>query len=113
MKYKEEFERFMKDQYPGLDRVTYSLFDKHEKYSFDNTRLMYDAFIAGIELKEQDGWISIKDRLPEIKDLPFVTIDEFDTYDIWEDSDWFDEIQENDKLSYQYWMPLLEPPTNK
>lgn len=55
-------------------------------------------------------WISIKDREPEIKDLPFVTRMILPSggreYELWEDSDWFDELDEADRLGHDFWFPL-------
>jgi len=54
------------------------------------------------------NWIKQSDREPTIKDLPFVTFDGKD-YELWEDSDWFSELTDDDKAEYPEFMPL-EPP---
>ena len=50
-------------------------------------------------------WISLKDRTPEIKDLPFVT-KEGENFELWDDSDWFCELTEKEQLEWDYFLPL-------
>ena len=57
-------------------------------------------------------WIKLKDRLPYIDDLPFVTIDKIGLFEVWDDMDWHSEVEPYpDMLSeYVYWTPLKDIP---
>lgn len=46
-----------------------------------------------------------KDKLPDKKDLPFMTFGG-GAYEIWDDSDWFDELTLEEKLERIWWAAL-------
>lgn len=60
-------------------------------------------------LESNNDWVNIKDREPTIKDLPFVTYLN-KVWELWEDSDWFQELSENERLEHKCWLPLTKPP---
>ncbi len=69
-------------------------------------------------LADKKGWIKQSDQEPTTKDLPFMTYGMkieaapnmyFNEYEIWEDSDWFQELTENERLSWVFWRKL-DPP---
>ena len=53
-------------------------------------------------------WIKQSDREPTMDDMPFLTHDG-DHVDLWDDSDWFFELSERERLSWIYWMPITKP----
>lgn len=68
----------------------------------------------------KDSWIKQSDREPTMKDLPFITfgkkLSHFpksralqEVRDIWEDSDWFQELTEVERLEWVYWQPFVSP----
>lgn len=60
--------------------------------------------------KQQWDWISMKDQMPTIKDLPFITYDDLrDSYDLWDDSDWFHELELEEQLHYTKWISIQKP----
>jgi len=62
------------------------------------------------EYRNQSRWIKMSDREPTIKDLPFVTYEEIsEDIELWEDSDWFQELGEEERLQYTHWMPITKP----
>ena len=58
-------------------------------------------------------WIRMSERKPEIKDLPFVTYmmgyGGRAYWELWEDSDWFQEIPELEQLEWTDWLKLEMP----
>lgn len=55
----------------------------------------------------ESQWISIKEeRLPEFKDLPFITKGAGGEFELWEDTDWFDELTEKEQLEWESFMIL-------
>lgn len=67
-----------------------------------------------------EGWIKQEDKEPTEKDMPFVTFgvklshfpksDAFNEFwQFWDDSDWFMELTEEERLEWVYWMPLKKP----
>jgi len=67
-------------------------------------------------------WIKKKDQEPTKKDLPFITfgkkLNNFpksniinEVYDLWDDSDWFLELSNEEKFEWVYWKRLI-PPTS-
>lgn len=48
MKYKNEFERFMKDKNPTFTLVTYN----NDVYAHPRVKEIYEAFIVGIKIGE-------------------------------------------------------------
>ncbi len=57
-------------------------------------------------------WINIKDQEPTIKDLPFATCLD-NKWEFWEDSDWFQELSEKERLEHEYWLPLIKRQNKK
>ena len=68
----------------------------------------------------QDTWIKQSDREPTMKDLPFITYGKslsrfpkseviMETQDLWEDTDWFFELTEAERLEWVYWQPVVPP----
>lgn len=58
------------------------------------------------------NWIKLEDQIPTMKDLPFITYRyQFggDEYEIWEDSDWFEEYDDNERFQWTHWMKLEAP----
>ena len=56
-----------------------------------------------------DEWIDLKTQLPTPKDLPFITEDFDKFYEVWEDSDYFDELTDNDRDLFVKWKPINQP----
>ena len=56
-------------------------------------------------------WIKMSEQEPIIKDLPFIAFDGdmYNKYEVFEDSDWFEELTEKDRLEYSHWMPITNP----
>ena len=63
------------------------------------------------EYRNQSRWIKMSDREPMIKDLPFLTYyrTQVGPFELWEDSDWFQELGEEERLQYTHWMPITKP----
>jgi len=66
-------------------------------------------------------WINQEKLEPTTKDLPFLTYGQklkaapeilFDVYEFWEDVDWFQEISEEERLSWKYWKRINPPKEN-
>jgi len=55
------------------------------------------------------NWISIKDKEPVWDDIPFITYDKYGTFDVWEDTDWFQELSEKDRLEHTHWAKITKP----
>lgn len=55
-------------------------------------------------------WIKFIDQEPEINDLPFVTSDNMRLLDVWEDTDFFDELTDDDRGTFVWWMSLIKVP---
>jgi len=53
-------------------------------------------------------WNDFLDQEPTRKDLPFITQDTDGLYDVWDDSDWFDEILD-ERSQYTYWKHINPP----
>ena len=51
-------------------------------------------------------WQDMNKWEPEIKHLPFVTFDKDGNYELWEDSDWFQELTDKDKSKYVKWISV-------
>jgi len=122
MKYKEEFEELVINKLYGIPML-----DKDgDKYCLTETQELYEYFIAGIELKEQDGWISVKDRLPDenVRVIARVYCNKKILIDAHEhihhlegyySNEWWDSFHErfeDDDLEVTHWMPLPEPPVS-
>ena len=60
-------------------------------------------------IKERNEWIHFKTQLPTKKDLPFITEDFDKFYEVWEDSDYFDELTDNDRDLFVKWKPINQP----
>lgn len=45
---------------------------------------------------------------PVFKDLPFVTYNK-NGFEFWEDTDWFNELTEKDRLSWSHWARIRKP----
>ena len=56
-------------------------------------------------------WISLKDKEPDIKDLPFITYNviRYES-EIWDDVDWFSELTDEDKSDWTHWLKLPKLP---
>lgn len=70
----------------------------------------------GIELmKNVPKWESMELE-PTMKDVPFLTRKETKfgySYDLWEDTDWFAELSDKERLSWQHWHKLEQKPAKK
>ena len=63
-------------------------------------------------------WTKQSDQEPTEKDLPFITYQRkvfihdrdvfYNEYELWNDTDWFFELEEKDRLEWVYWMPLTK-----
>jgi hypothetical protein len=62
----------------------------------------------------------MEDRQPTGDDLPFLTIHyklknfqdsgiTFEYVSLWEDSDWFDELDDDERNLWKYWTPVIDP----
>lgn len=51
----------------------------------------------------EQGWNLMKNGQPEEKDLPFVTYDGVNHVELWDDTDWFFELTDKEKLTHLYW----------
>jgi hypothetical protein len=62
--------------------------------------------ILKVKIKEltESVWISMRTD-PEIKDLPFIT-KQGKNYELWEDSDWFEELSDKERLDWDGWVSL-------
>lgn len=61
-------------------------------------------------------WILISNRLPTFDDLPFVTVEtDGKTIELWEDSDFFQELTENEQLDFKAFaiIKYVEPVVKK
>ena len=56
-------------------------------------------------------FITQSEREPTMDDLPFVTYMKisFDMYELWDDTDWFYELNDKDRAEWTHWMPLKKP----
>lgn len=65
-------------------------------------------------------WIKMEDRQPEDKDLPFLTMHyklknfpesgvTFEHVGLWEDADWFLELDDEERMLWKYWTPIIDP----
>ena len=54
------------------------------------------------------NWIKQSDQEPTMNDMPFVTHDGTHT-DLWDDTDFFFELTEKERLSWTWWMKLEKP----
>lgn len=63
-------------------------------------------------------WIKQSEKEPTEMDLPFVTYGKrlkispeviFNVQELWEDLDWFYELEEEERLEWKYWMHLEKP----
>lgn len=64
--------------------------------------------------KEIKTWIETAEQLPTIKDLPFVTAEKGLykgqwIYELWDDTDFFDELSEDEQLEYENWISIGKP----
>lgn len=66
------------------------------------------------------NWIKLEDRMPTEDDLPFITHSyklekfpdsgiTFEYVELWEDSDWFLELTEQERSLWVYWTPIIDP----
>lgn len=55
-------------------------------------------------------WIRIGFKAePEIKDLPFITYGKYTGFEVWEDSDWFQELSLKEQYKREFWARLIRP----
>jgi hypothetical protein len=61
------------------------------------------------------NWIKQSEQEPTEDDLPFITyMSDFgaDQFELWEDSDWFQELSESERLEWEQWAPVKAPAEN-
>lgn len=66
-------------------------------------------------MKNLPRWESMELE-PTMKDLPFLTRKKTKfgySYDLWEDTDWFDELTDKDRLEWEDWHRLESKPSKK
>jgi len=68
-------------------------------------------------MSEINGWISMAERMPSWNDIPFETVKLSSVYyerdgediafagsiELWEDVDWFLELDEDERAEYHFW----------
>jgi hypothetical protein len=55
-------------------------------------------------------WHFTKDNPPTEKDMPFLTYEpNHKHFEIWNDSDWFFELDDEERLERQVWRKLISP----
>lgn len=68
----------------------------------------------------KEDWILMEDRQPDHKDVPFLTMHyklsrfpesgvTFEYVNLWDDSDWFEELTDEERSMWKYWMPIVDP----
>lgn len=57
-------------------------------------------------LNNLELWYSMSEKEPAIADLPFVTFSYIYGHEFWEDSDWFQELTEKERLERTEWLTL-------
>ena len=48
-------------------------------------------------------WLNFKNKEPSLQDLPFVCRNNIGFSEAWEDSDWFDELTDNERAEWTHW----------
>ncbi len=57
------------------------------------------------------NWTNFINQEPTPKDLPFVCIDKIGMFsEVWDDTDWFSELTDEDKAEWVYWTKLEDMP---
>ena len=57
-------------------------------------------------------WIKMNVRMPEINDLPFITAQKGMygiVYELWEDMDWFQELEYEEQMEWELWSEIDTP----
>lgn len=68
-----------------------------------------DLTYPGIDLSDRTPWIYLSSIEPKIEDVPFVTRDKDGLYEVWDDSDWFDEIIPEGRITeYTSWKRIQQ-----